>query len=333
MKYFYKTPQYMRYAIYLKNKELKKKIEEKDIKLLKEIPDKIKEKYITFIEQLKLYKENINDIEYDGNIISAYDFIEAMKKEFFSIYESINNLMNFIKDSSNEQSFLGNNRLSTLKKSIENIVVIQTGNYIEIQFHFYFDSLIKYNYNTFVIKKNIYTNEIYYKYDKSNFTKVELKYLKNTLQMYTDEIFNKETYLINNYDNRYIESREEILTKLLNYIKIIDNSILIDLNFNNRDILSKIKISIDINNSINLYTIEEYFKINNPIIPIIWLETKIKILKKFPINLENLTKKSIMPYFYEKNGDKTSIYDMYINIINSYMKINKQSEKTKIKTR
>ena len=86
MKYFYKTPQYMRYAIYLKNKELKKKIEEKDIKLLKEIPDKIKEKYITFIEQLKLYKENINDIEYDGNIISAYDFIEAMKKEFFSIY-------------------------------------------------------------------------------------------------------------------------------------------------------------------------------------------------------------------------------------------------------
>ena len=337
MRYFYKTPNYIEYANYIKDENLRDKIEENEKKLLEEMPDKIKESYNIFMQEIRKYVdlphpgEWLNDIEYNNGIISAYDFIKVIKNEFFGVYNDINDLMNYIKKSNSNSIFLGINKL---KKCIENIEVVTNNNYIEIRFYFYLNSIIENKYTTFNIKKHIYTQQIYYEYNENNFTKKELKYLKNELKKYTDKIFSKETSLIECYDNRYKESREEILKKLLTFIKIKDNTILVDLDFNNDKILSEIKLNIDNNHSIDLSTVEKYFKINNIILySHVCSHFKNKILKKIPINLNDILEKNNIFYFSARPGYKISIFDIYMDIINSNIELNNTSQKIKKKTK
>ena len=280
-------------------------------------------KYISLDENYQ--GEKLEYVEHNNNIISAYDLIEALKKEMNEVYFRIDDLMNYVKT---QKNFFDGFKCSILRNTLRNIIVNTHENFIEIDLYFKAWDLIfdTYSSRNFRIIKDLSNNKISYSYDKDDWRKNELNYLVVDLEEKINRIFEEVEYLINNYQSKDIN---EVWERLVKSLRISDNLLTITPSLIYKRI-KDISVSISLNKN---YLTPVYHEPNKSIFDAILEdynilkydtsdiinENKDEILKKIPVDIEKLTN-------YIFINDK-SIPEIFQGIIDR--QINKQEYKVK----
>ena len=279
-------------------------------------------KYISLDENYQ--GEKLEYVEHNNNIISVYDLIEALKKEMNEVYFRIDALMNYVKT---QKNFFDGFKCSSLRNTLRNIIVNTHENFIEIDLYFK-DNIIYdiYSSRNFRIIKDLSNNKISYSYDKDDWRKNELNYLVVDLEEKINRIFEEVEYLINNYQSKDIN---EVWDRLVKSLRISDNLLTITPSLIHKRI-KDISVSISLNKnyltpvyhepskSIFEAILEDYNILKYDTSDII-NENKDEILKKIPVDIEELTN-------YIFINDK-SIPEIFQGIIDR--QINKQECKVK----